>query len=121
MIISDGTQVPSQANLAVDYHPYWSQITVIDPLHNTGAQRLINQGLHARSERQCSEVPPEASVPGGKHPTDLPLVDIGGDSMHGYFTLVNGSPYNWILTNNHSYSMDQWKWHDVPAGNLMSS
>ncbi|PGH35768.1 hypothetical protein GX50_01351 [[Emmonsia] crescens] len=116
MIISDGTQVPSQANLAVDYHPYWSQITVIDPLHNTGAQRLINQGLHARSERQCSEVPPEASVPGGKHPTDLPLVDIGGDSMHGYFTLVNGSPYNWILTNNHSYSMDQWKWHDVPAG-----
>ncbi|KAL2372532.1 hypothetical protein RJZ57_003006 [Blastomyces gilchristii] len=115
MIISDGTQVTSEANLAVDYHPYWSQITVVDPIHNTGAQRLIKQGLHTRNEDKCS-VPPDVRVPGGRNPTDLPLVDIGGEADHGYFTLVNGSPYNWILTYNHSYQMDQWKWHDVPAG-----
>ncbi|PGH12173.1 hypothetical protein AJ79_04468 [Helicocarpus griseus UAMH5409] len=114
MIISDGTQVTSQANLAVDYHPYRSQITTIDPIHNVGVQRLTTQIM--RNKRQCPPVPPEASVPGGKYPPEVPIVDIGGESDHGYFTLVNGSPYKWILTYNHSYQMDQWRWHDVPAG-----
>ncbi|OJD12350.1 hypothetical protein AJ78_07043 [Emergomyces pasteurianus Ep9510] len=116
MIVSGRTQVSSEDNLAVNYHPYWSQITAVDPIHNRGAQQLLNQGLQSRSERHCSEVPPEVSVPEGKNPTDLTMIDIGGEADHGYFTLVNGSPYNWILTYNHSYQMDQWKWYDVPAG-----
>ncbi|OAX78349.1 hypothetical protein ACJ72_07345, partial [Emergomyces africanus] len=115
MIASDGTLITSESNLAVDYHPYWSQITGLDLINNKGAQCLVNQQLQARGERPCPEVPPEAVVPPGKYPTNLSLVDIGGEADHGYFTLVNGSPYNWILTYNHSYQMDQWSWHDVPA------
>ncbi|EDN10761.1 predicted protein [Histoplasma mississippiense (nom. inval.)] len=116
MITSDGNQLTSQDNLAVDYHPYWSQITIIDPIQKTGPQRLIKQGLHARNEDKCPPVLPEAILPEGKYPTNLSIIDIGGHSDHGYFTLVNGSPYNWILTSSHSYQMDQWKWHNVPAG-----
>ncbi|EER45681.1 LysM domain-containing protein [Histoplasma capsulatum H143] len=116
MITSDGNQFTSQDNLAVDYHPYWSQITIIDPIQKTGPQRLIKQGLHARNEDKCPPVLPEAILPEGKYPTNLSIIDIGGHSDHGYFTLVNGSPYNWILTSSHSYQMDQWKWHNVPAG-----
>lgn len=119
MITSDGNQLTSQDNLAVDYHPYWSQITIIDPIQKTGPQRLIKQGLHARNEDKCPPVLPEAILPEGKYPTNLSIIDIGGHSDHGYFTLVNGSPYNWILTSSHSYQMDQWKWHNVPAGNLI--
>lgn len=34
----------------------------------------------------------------------------------GYLTLLNGSPYEWVLTGQHSYQMDTWKWPTIPAG-----
>ncbi|EEH47201.2 uncharacterized protein PADG_03299 [Paracoccidioides brasiliensis Pb18] len=116
MLTSDGSEVPSQDNLAVDYHPYWSQVTVIDPFQNRGARGLTTPTSPDKSGRQCPNIPPEVNVPGGKYPPDIPVMGRPGKSDHGYFTLVNGSPYNWMLTYNHSYQLDQWKWHNVPAG-----
>ncbi|KAK2762469.1 hypothetical protein FQN53_007520 [Emmonsiellopsis sp. PD_33] len=116
MIVSGEKKIPASDNLAVDFHPYWSQITVIDPIHNNEIQRLANQVSLQKTKRDCQDVPPEVSVPGGVYPPELPIVDVGGNANHGYLTLVNGSPYKWTLSYNHSYQMDQWKWHDVPAG-----
>jgi hypothetical protein len=34
----------------------------------------------------------------------------------GYMTLLNGSPFDWTVSNQHSYQMDTWKWPTVAAG-----
>jgi len=34
----------------------------------------------------------------------------------GYITLVNGTPYNWVCTYNHSYQMNSWKFPDIASG-----
>ncbi|CAO2647714.1 Nn.00g086360.m01.CDS01 [Neocucurbitaria sp. VM-36] len=42
-----------------------------------------------------------------------------GSSIMGYggaLTLVNGSPFHWILTSQHSYQMDTWSWPTISAG-----
>lgn len=38
-------------------------------------------------------------------------VSTGGD-----LTLVNGSPFRWILNSQHSYQMDTWIWPTINAG-----
>ena len=34
----------------------------------------------------------------------------------GALTLVNGSPYDWVVSSSHSYQMDTWKWPTINAG-----
>ena len=35
----------------------------------------------------------------------------------GFIVLVNGTPYDWVKTNEHSYQMETWSFPDViPAG-----
>ncbi|KAF1837298.1 PLC-like phosphodiesterase [Decorospora gaudefroyi] len=34
----------------------------------------------------------------------------------GYLTLLNGSPFDWTLSSQHSYQMDSWKWPTISAG-----
>jgi len=39
----------------------------------------------------------------------------------GKVTLVNGTPYDWILSYTHSHLMETWKWPvDIPAGQVAS-
>ena len=36
----------------------------------------------------------------------------------GALTLVNGSPFDWVLNSAPSYQMDAWQWPTVTAGML---
>lgn len=36
-------------------------------------------------------------------------------------TLLNGSPFDWTLTSQHSYQMDTWSWPAVSAGRIYST
>ena len=37
-------------------------------------------------------------------------------AIGGALTLVNGSPYDWTLSGQHSYQMDTWTWPTIKAG-----
>jgi len=43
-------------------------------------------------------------------------VEVGLIVLGGYITLVNGSPYDWTLTGQHSYQMSTWNWPTISAG-----
>jgi hypothetical protein len=43
-------------------------------------------------------------------------VEAGLIVLGGYITLVNGSPYDWTLTGQHSYQMSTWSWPTINAG-----
>jgi hypothetical protein len=61
-----------------------------------------------------STAPP---VPPGIEPGDDENPDTAID--WGYFNLVNGSPYNFVVTHNQSELMsDRWRWVTIPPGNL---
>ncbi|KAI9375354.1 pectate lyase superfamily protein-domain-containing protein [Aspergillus egyptiacus] len=109
MIVSDGTLIESKDNLNVDYHPYWSQVTVFDPkaYDEPPPETVCTPGSNSNPER-----PEEAS---GHYPPDT-LVWPDKNPYQGYFILVNGSPYKWKVIYQHSYQMDTWNWYDVPAG-----
>jgi hypothetical protein len=37
-------------------------------------------------------------------------------STGGGLTLVNGSPFDWALDNQHSYQLDTWEWPTINSG-----
>ncbi|KAF2423519.1 PLC-like phosphodiesterase [Tothia fuscella] len=56
-----------------------------------------------------------SSVPPGVEPEDDENPSAAGD--WGYLNLVNGSPYNFVVTHNESELMtERWKWVTVPPG-----
>lgn len=108
MLVSDSAKVSAADNLNVDYHPYWSQITVFDPKVNTEPDPPSN----------CIPGPDQnPTVPPGHYPPQPLTWEQRGTHYQGYFVLVNGSPYNWKVTYQHLYQMDTWAWIDIPAGN----
>jgi hypothetical protein len=109
MIVSDGTLIASKDNLNVDYHPYWSQVTVFDPksYDEPPPNKVCTPGSDSNPAR-----PVEAN--GAYPPPSLTWPD--ANPYQGYFVLVNGSPYKWKVIYQHSYQMDTWQWYDVPAG-----
>ncbi|KAF4548363.1 Glucan 1,3-beta-glucosidase-like protein 1 [Elsinoe fawcettii] len=115
MIDSDGTIIKAKDNLAVNFHPYWSQIAVFDPVQ--------------------SSAPPTCPATDGKGYKDyempLNLFDQGVDDNGGvmFLTLFNGSPYTWKrASNSNSYQIDAEpgfvKWHeafvDIPPGESLT-
>lgn len=44
------------------------------------------------------------------------LHQMANNTSGGYMTLVNGSPFDWVLSGSHSYQMDTWSWPTVTAG-----
>jgi hypothetical protein len=107
MIESDGYQIKSADNLAVDFHPYWSQISVFDPIQNEPDRcrdRLTEPG--SDDPQQDGHYPP--ALPVG---TNLPALP-----TKNYLTIVNGTPYRFRLTSTHTNQMKDWEWHDIPAG-----
>ncbi|PGH08809.1 hypothetical protein AJ80_07768 [Polytolypa hystricis UAMH7299] len=111
MITSDGHDISARDNLAVDFHPYWSQITVFDPVSTPSSDLFVqgSDGGLALRAAECAAPPPETSVRDGKYPREFVL------PSRGYLVLVNGSPYNWVRTYTHSYGMRTWDWPDIPA------
>ena len=100
MIRSDGLSISAKDNLAFNMHPYWSQIAVYDPIQ-VKTNPCTGKPLVPKPKT------PEGSWNAVRSEVDGPLA---------YFTIVNGSPYNFKLTSQHSYQMIQWAWVDVPAG-----
>jgi hypothetical protein len=108
MLVSDGTAVSGKDNLAANFHPYWSQLTVFDPIQDTP------DPCKGRSTTTTS-----ASLPTGTtYPPQVTNNDQDGtgvDETVVYVTIVNGSPYDFILSSTHSYQMDTFDFHDIPA------
>lgn len=112
MIESDGHKVRARDNLAVDFHPYWSHVSVFDPIQNEPDpcdDRLAEPV--GDDPQQDGDYPPAPPVG-----TNLPALP-----KKNYLTILNGSPYNFKLTYEHSYQMTEWEWHDIPAGEFTSS
>ena len=103
MIDVDGNTVKAKDNLHVDFYPYWSQITVYDPV--TAPPTKCKNSM---------PIPPDVPVPSG---TQAAANALTGDR---YLTLVNGTPYLWKMYGKHSYQMESFNWPDIPAGELPS-
>jgi hypothetical protein len=106
MISHDDGDILAADNLAVGFYPKWSYITVFDPSPLAAADTK----KPVCKPRDNSGI----SIPDGRY------AEASAPKQQGFFTLVNGTPYNWRLTYNHSYQMYNWKWHDVPAGIVVS-
>ncbi|USP73780.1 PLC-like phosphodiesterase [Curvularia clavata] len=50
-------------------------------------------------------------TPSAEDSEELSIMSWGGD-----LTLVNGSPFDWTLSGQHSYQMDTWQWPTVRSG-----
>ncbi|KAF7177443.1 hypothetical protein CNMCM7691_005696 [Aspergillus felis] len=106
MMVSDGTLIASKDNLNVDYHPYWSQVTVFDP-------KSFDEPPHKICTPGSDSNPARPAKASGAYP---PQAWSKANPYQGYFVLVNGSPYKWKVVYQHAYQMDTWQWYDVPAG-----
>jgi hypothetical protein len=110
MIQSDGTVVSASDNLAVNFHPYWSQITVFDPVQDTPDL------CKGRSTTTTAASVPTGTFEPQMLDNDLDTQNVDTDTV--YVTIVNGSPYDFILASNHTYQMDTFQFSDVPSGTL---
>ncbi|KAK4141141.1 pectate lyase superfamily protein-domain-containing protein [Dichotomopilus funicola] len=108
MIESDGYKIKSADNLAVDFHPYWSQISVFDPIQNEpdACEGRLTEPNGDDPQQTDGSYPP--ALPVGTNPPALP--------NKNYLSIVNGSPYNFKLTSTHTNQMTGFEWHDIPAG-----
>jgi hypothetical protein len=90
MLISDKQTVGSKENLNVNFHPYWSQIAVFDPIQNTPDPCRAQSSFH----------PPRGILPHALNdpPPKEPAAQFD-------LTIVNGSPNDFILTSTHLYQM----------------
>ncbi|GFF40408.1 LOW QUALITY PROTEIN: hypothetical protein IFM46972_06202 [Aspergillus udagawae] len=99
MLLSGGTVVSSKDNLAANFRPYWSQLTVLDPVQDTP------DPCKGRSTTTTS-----ASLPRGTtyrpQLTENDKDYKGVDDTVVHVTIVNGSPYDFILSSTHTYQMD---------------
>ncbi|KAF7183488.1 hypothetical protein CNMCM7691_003687 [Aspergillus felis] len=96
-------------NLVANFHPYWSQLTVFYPIQDTpdpckGRWTTTTSASVLRG----TTYPPQL--------TENDKVYTGVDETVVYVTIVNGSPYDFILSSTHTYQMDTFDFHDIPAG-----
>lgn len=106
MIESDGKFIPAKDNLAVNFHPYWSQIAVYDA-------RQVSPGI-CQSVDDKTWINPD--LPKGDWQTLRIMED---EEQLVYFTIVNGSPYDFVYTGGNDYQMENdWSkdWVTIPAG-----
>ena len=102
MIYSDSVNVTAKNNLEVEFHPYWSQIAMFDPVTNTSSL--------------CTGTPSStnAPVPSGS------FVEVVGDTdqdASSWFVLVNGTPLDFVLDSEVQANMVEWNFSaTVPAG-----
>ena len=86
-------------------------------------ERVQQQRLQSAhyNHSESNEDPEELSIMGwGKsRPSQLCKVTKSAKqaaSIGGDLTLVNGSPFSWSLSYQHSYQMDTWAWPTINAG-----
>lgn len=83
-------------------------------------QSLQLAGCHGVSRTKKAEA---ACIMGyGMSPDVIKLgeKELTARSTGGALTLVNGSPFDWMLSGQHSYQMDAWSWPTINAGKSMS-
>jgi hypothetical protein len=108
MLVSDGTVVSAETNLAANFHPFWSQVTVFDPIQDTP------DPCKGRSTTTTAPSTPTGTYYPDPLENDLDTSDV--DLSVVYVTIVNGSPYDFILNYTHSYQMTTFQFSDIPAG-----
>jgi hypothetical protein len=100
--------VSGKDNLDVNSHPYWSQITVYNPIQN--------------APDPCTGASTTYTKPSTPNGTFYPVLENdlswGEDDSIVYITIVNGSPYDFKLNTSktHEYQMSTFNFYDVPAG-----
>ncbi|CAK7231571.1 hypothetical protein SEUCBS140593_007970 [Sporothrix eucalyptigena] len=97
-------------NLAVNTHPYWSQVTVFYPIQNkpNPCRENVSSLQWHITQADYTYYPAQ-----GKR-SDWPgYVD---DSHIFYVTVINASPDDFILTSTHSYQMPTFNFSTVAAG-----
>lgn len=103
-MISDGdTLIDSKSNLAVDFHPRWSQIAVYDSIQS-------NSGCDSNPSDKIADMP-KGDYVAARVETEGP--------EHTWLTIANGSPYNWHMYRPpHNHQLKDWdqQWRDIPAG-----
>ncbi|KAI1863819.1 uncharacterized protein JN550_009317 [Neoarthrinium moseri] len=106
MIESDGSFIRAKDNLAVDFHPYWSQIAAYDA-------RQVSPGI-------CQEVDDKTwinpDIPQGDWDTLRIMED---EEQLVYFTIVNGCPYDFVFTGGNDWQLENdWSkdFITIPAG-----
>ena len=118
MIRTDGTIITAKDNLAVNYHPSWSYISDFEP-----ARSNVPSSSEPDRCAGASPIPANPQLPQGSYVPYLPDAPINGSGpawddgrVHGWFTLVNGTPYKWKLNRVSSHQVGPWKFYDVPSG-----
>lgn len=111
MIEADGTLIPAKDNLAVNFHPYWSQIAVYDA-------RQVSPGI-CQDMNNNTWINP--SIPEGDWMT---LRIIESEEQLLYFTIVNGCPYDFVFTGGNDWQLvNDWSkdFITIPAGESAQS
>lgn len=110
-----GTDISSEANLAVTSHPSWAHISVYD-VPSTGPAPLPEEGCSQEDWLYSSET---------MAPGDIEIWSNDGTHLdhaedtdgHQYVTIVNLTPYKMVYTGGPTpYQFASWNFGDVPSG-----
>jgi hypothetical protein len=95
IVDTNGQVVKSKDSSANQAFPVANQVALFEPVFQVLAT--------------CSEVA-DPVIPDGSwgNPSD--------NAAGAYFTIVNGSPYDFVLESSPSYQMLDWVWDRIPAG-----